>query len=422
MSSSKTVSNLNIRKFPSYDSYKNATVGEDDLCVVDEGGRPAIQVANLPTASANWVGRIVQETSSGYFYKCVAQGTTPETYAWGWQDVQYVAPAVEQMEYLVIDPSKVGRIIQYIGTTTAEYTNGYFYKQVHNNATATASQTTGSSLSDITVDVTAFETFPEVIGIGSGSYPFEFDGSDWYYGGTIYDPTTYGITFTGTPVANDVITVVYTVASDDFVQTDVQPTPVIPDPLPSQTGNSGKFLTTDGTDASWSDKPLVNQGITSEALMIAPNAFTVAVTGNSTFLNTGIYNPSAFSVDGAVSIGGSYMYSQKPANYTVGINGKPLSAYSIAINGNIGTNSGNGIGIGGSVSNNAQYAIQFGYGTNSDANTFKVANANGNFEIMNANGNLPADRLASTSGLADGNYRLRLVIASVVPTLEWVAE
>lgn len=60
--------------------------------------------------------------------------------------------------------------------------------------------------------------------------------------------------------------------------------------------------------------------------------------------------------------------------------------------------------------------------SNHDANTFKVANANGNFELMNANGNLPADRLASTTGLADGNYRLRLVMASGVPTLEWVAE
>lgn len=39
-----------------------------------------------------------------------------------------------------------------------------------------------------------------------------------------------------------------------------------------------------------------------------------------------------------------------------------------------------------------------------------------------ATGNLPADRLASTTGLADGNYRLRLVMASGVPTLEWVAE
>ena len=41
---------------------------------------------------------------------------------------------------------------------------------------------------------------------------------------------------------------------------------------------------------------------------------------------------------------------------------------------------------------------------------------------MNATGNLPADRLASTTGLADGNYRLRLTMASGVPTLSWVAE
>jgi hypothetical protein len=38
--------------------------------------------------------------------------------------------------------------------------------------------------------------------------------------------------------------------------------------LPSQTGNAGKFLTTDGTDASWSDKPLVNADETGKGLSI----------------------------------------------------------------------------------------------------------------------------------------------------------
>ena len=86
------------------------------------------------------------------------------------------------------------------------------------------------------------------------------------------------------------------------------------------------------------------------------------------------------------------------------------------------------LAIGSQAVSGAAGAIQLGgtstssATTNSDANTFKVANANGNFEMMNANGNLPADRLASTTGLADGNYRLRLVMASGVPTLEWVAE
>lgn len=86
------------------------------------------------------------------------------------------------------------------------------------------------------------------------------------------------------------------------------------------------------------------------------------------------------------------------------------------------------LAIGSQAVSGAAGAIQLGgtstssATTNSDANTFKVANANGNFELMDANGNLPADRLASTTGLADGNYRLRLVMASGVPTLEWVAE
>ena len=37
-------------------------------------------------------------------------------------------------------------------------------------------------------------------------------------------------------------------------------------------------------------------------------------------------------------------------------------------------------------------------------------------------GTISADRLASTTGLADGNYKLRLTMASGVPTLSWVAE
>lgn len=44
------------------------------------------------------------------------------------------------------------------------------------------------------------------------------------------------------------------------------------------------------------------------------------------------------------------------------------------------------------------------------------------YTLLNGAGLIPADRLASTTGLADGNYRLRLVMASGVPTLEWVAE
>lgn len=43
-------------------------------------------------------------------------------------------------------------------------------------------------------------------------------------------------------------------------------------------------------------------------------------------------------------------------------------------------------------------------------------------DVMPADGTIPADRFASTSGLADGNYRLRLTMTNGAPTLTWVAE
>lgn len=181
--------------------------------------------------------------------------------------------------------------------------------------------------------------------------------------------------------------------------------------LPDQTGQSGKFLTTDGTDASWGT--------------ISALQNTATGTNSLTILGTAATAQDALNIGIGSSAGrGSTAIGQNAA----------ATARGVALGKNA-TISGTGLGtascpiaIGYEASATAAGAIQIGRNgnagaaTNSDANTFKVANANGNFEMMNANGNLPADRLASTTGLADGNYRLRLVMASGVPTLEWVAE
>lgn len=45
----------------------------------------------------------------------------------------------------------------------------------------------------------------------------------------------------------------------------------------------------------------------------------------------------------------------------------------------------------------AQYSIQIGGGENKDANTFKVANSNGNFEMMSADGTIPLERLTKVT-------------------------
>lgn len=109
------------------------------------------------------------------------------------------------------------------------------------------------------------------------------------------------------------------------------------------------------------------------------------------------------------------------------------SNYSTAIGSSTGINYAynHGVAIGYNTAIAANYAIQLGtdatreaggYSTaNSDANTFKVANANGNFEIMSADGTIPAARHASLPA-ADGTYVLKLTISGGVPTLSWVAE
>ena len=78
------------------------------------------------------------------------------------------------------------------------------------SASATAT-ITGTGVTAATVTAATFST--GVSGV-SGTYVFTYDGSNWTYGSTTIAniSTTYGITVTGTPVADDQITVVFTAA------------------------------------------------------------------------------------------------------------------------------------------------------------------------------------------------------------------
>lgn len=122
--------------------------------------------------------------------------------------------------------------------------------------------------------------------------------------------------------------------------------------LPDQTGNAGKFLTTDGTEASWSDKPLVNT---------AEGAASICVGGNGTLT-------------------------------------KGMFATAVGKNSFCNANGSFGVAVGYSANVWANRAIQIGNGENRDANTLKVSNANGNFEMMSADGTIPADRMSTTAG------------------------
>jgi hypothetical protein len=198
--------------------------------------------------------------------------------------------------------------------------------------------------------------------------------------------------------------------------------------LPSQTGNAGKFLITDGTDASWSDKPLVNNATINTSISIGGETIGymegVAIGVNSMLRAN------------CVAIGYNTQIGSR--NVAIGHHASAKTSYGGSVAIGYGANADispaewyASVAIGPNAIASADGAIQIcsanimnlnANKTNNDANTFKVANNNGNYEMMDANGNLPADRLASITGLADGNYRLRLTMASGVPTLSWVAE
>lgn len=335
--------------------------------------------------------------------------------------------------------SNSGYVYLYTGTTNASYTHGYVYQNVK-SATYTGTVTfEAATLSETTVTCSGddFAVFLTEAGanptpIVSGTMTYEADATGWRLVGKdsngdtvttfleyVEDYQDAGFTFTGTPQDGDVIAFTCTVeeasATYTWTRIDVQPAP---EALPDQTGQSGKFLTTDGTDASWAAvNTLQNTATGTDALTILGTAAT-----NNLAVNIGVLSEAGNSATAV----GRYARATYGSACAYGNSSYAGATFATAVGDAAFISGSYGVALGAKAQVAAQNAIQIGStGTstsNSDANTFKVANANGNFEIMNANGNLPADRLASTTGLADGNYRLRLTMASGVPTLSWVAE
>lgn len=97
----------------------------------------SIQKEELPLASADELGNIYQyvgETGTytkGYFYECVSDGKPSPTYSW--KAVISAGDSIQKEELPVASEEELGNIYQYIGETTASFTNGYFYECIENN-------------------------------------------------------------------------------------------------------------------------------------------------------------------------------------------------------------------------------------------------------------------------------------------------
>lgn len=115
--------------------------------IIDSDARVAIQVladgldtknaifqySTMPTAASTNVGQIVQfigtttaDYTNGYFYKCVADSQLG-TYVWEAIPTQDAANIFQVSTTAELEAIEDGQIVQYVGTTTASYTNGHFY-------------------------------------------------------------------------------------------------------------------------------------------------------------------------------------------------------------------------------------------------------------------------------------------------------
>ena len=171
--------------------------------------------------------------------------------------------------------------------------------------------------------------------------------------------------------------------------------------LPDQTGNAGKFLMTDGTTASWGDA-LVNN-----------SSGGVAIGNKSN------------SVSYGVAIG-RYASVKATDGIAVGDTAQAQGEYAVAIGGSVIASGETSVAIGNTARASAKNAIQISTGMasrdNTDANTFKVGNANGNFEMMSADGTMPTDRYTTTP-IDAGTYVPKLTIAEDgTATREWGPE
>ena len=153
---------LTIDSFPT--SLSNNPVASGGVYTAIAQMQPQFQFVNMPTASASNLGFVYQYTGAtgaytqNMFYRCVYDEALGE---YKWVEVLFHATVTvdsaisgtstnpvqnkvikealdtkqDEMQYSTMPSAQdnLGRIVQYIGTNTANYTNGYFYKAIYDS-------------------------------------------------------------------------------------------------------------------------------------------------------------------------------------------------------------------------------------------------------------------------------------------------
>lgn len=251
---------INILTEAQYDAaVREEVIGDYELSLLTDVVDKAIQVKSLPTASAEELNNIYQyvgETdvnyTNGYFYKCISGGSVD---------------AIEVSTMPTASAEETGKLYKYVGETNANYTNGCYYKSQGTLVGDDWSTDTHYVYSWVEVvvgdtGVSQVSTMPTASSEELGNiYQYTGETSSEYTNGSYYKCISYQ--YAGS--WDEESTTVYSwkelehIETNDaysWVQLNVQPSSG-GSPLPDQTGNAGKVLGTDGTNASWVNKTTV---------------------------------------------------------------------------------------------------------------------------------------------------------------------
>lgn len=172
------------------------------------------------------------------------------------------------------------------------------------------------------------------------------------------------------------------------------------DALPDQAGNAGKFLTTDGTAASWSDKPLVNKA--SDPSSVEDSSVIIYGIPNKRWCST-VVGAEASNANGYGTVVG-YKASGGPDTVVIGMKanadsgiaiGKEASSkstWSIAIGDKASANKASSIALGENAKTEEEHTFVVGLGW--DGNNSRYAN----YKLLNFDGTIPTDRMSATAG------------------------
>lgn len=434
MADVKTINGYSIKD----ETARNGLLNKQDI----------MQYLNMPTASSTLSGKLVQYTGStsqmykrGYFYRC-EYSSSAGGYVWTnvktQDDPDFSVDFNKKISHYETLPSDEnwGAIVQYIGSTNANYTEGFFYKAyvaLSNVVTPSGISLTIADkdvylnyikgIESIASNIYRIDHFTITVQLGASDQEL-YGYTEFYNANNIrvnvvsnyklseYEQRT-GLKIEGNVSENDVITADVII---DWEQIDVQPAVDISSALRNKdTSTSTTFVDTRAgttqyptTGATLTNSTIIGYHATVNDNSTNYNNVTVygsnaQVKGNAT---TALgYNARALG-DQSTAIGHGYINS----SYSVSINGLVYAPYSVSIGHNATVNSGYGVAIGNTASAtninavalgadavvNATSACQLGRGTNSNQGTLQFLT----YTMCDQYGFIPLQRLSIQSKFA----------------------